>query len=124
MLLKPRNTLVLVRLVKHAEEKVGQIVVKTDADQFCEAEVLDVGPDCVSAAGGQSSTHDLRPGQRVLVQYQVIIRGPDGIARGRREEGLKLKETLTGGDRDLYLFEQHNIMGILKEAPDRVEKLN
>jgi len=106
---------VLVRLIKHAEEKVGVIVVKTDSDQFSEAEVLAVGPDCISAAGGESSTHDLKVGQRVLVQYQVIMKGPDGLHRGKREQGLKLKETLVDGERDLYLFEQNNIMAIVAQ---------
>lgn len=117
--LKPRNTLVLVRLVKKEEEKIGRIVVKTDTDQFAQAEVIAVGPDCVSAAGGQSATHDLKPGQRVLVQYQVIMRAPDGITRGKRPQGLELKETLVGGERNLYLFEQNNVMAIIAE-PDEV----
>jgi co-chaperonin GroES (HSP10) len=115
---KPRNTLVLVHLVKKEEEKVGAIVVKTDSDQFAEAEVVEVGPDCISAEGGEASTHDLKPGQRVLVQYQTIQRGPDGLMRGKRPQGLELKETLTGGKRNLFLFEQTAIMAILAEPKE------
>jgi co-chaperonin GroES (HSP10) len=116
-MMKPRNTLVLVRLVKKEEEKIGQIVVKTDKDQFCEAEVIAVGPDTISADGGESGTRDLKAGQRVLVQYQTIMVSPDGIQRKTKPQGLKLKETIAG-ERDLYLFEQHNIMAILAEPEE------
>lgn len=114
-LMRPRNTLVLVELKKKPEEKRGQIIVKTDAEMFCEAEVLDLGPDCLSAAGGERSTHDLKPGQRVLVQYQTIQKDQMGMVRGRREQGLKLEENVTNGRKDLYLFEQTAIMAILAE---------
>lgn len=115
--IKPRNTLVLVRLVKLPEEKVGNIIVKTDMDQFSEAEIIAVGPDTVSAEGGQSGTRDLKPGQRVLVQYQTVMVSPDGIQRKTKLQGLKIKETIAG-ERDLYFFEQHNIMAILAEPED------
>lgn len=118
--IKPRNTLVLLRLVKNEEEKVGCLVVKTDKDQFCEAEVIAVGPDTVSAQGGERGTRDLKPGQRVLVQYQLVMRSPDGIQTKTKPQGLQLKETIAG-ERDLYLFEQHNVMAILAE-PEDVEK--
>lgn len=114
---QPRNTLVLVRLIKKSEEKVGQIVVKTENDQFSEAEVMGIGPDCIAAAGGQSSTHDLKVGQRVLVQSQTIQPGPGGLPR-KRSQGLELKESETGGQKDLFLFEQTNVMAILAQPEE------
>jgi co-chaperonin GroES (HSP10) len=115
MLLQPRNTLVLVQLKKKPEEKRGQIIVKTDSEMFSEADVLAVGPDCVSAAGGQAGTHDLKVGQRVLVQFQTLTKDGHGMVRGRKEQGLKLEENITGGRKDLYLFEQTALMAILAE---------
>ena len=126
-LMQPRNTLVLIELKKKPEEKIGRIFVKTDSDQFCEGDVLAVGPDCISAEGGQSATHDLKAGQRVLVQWQVIQRQkqPGGVTieRGRRENGLKLEENVTGGRKDLYLFEQTAIMAILDEPTTTTEEI-
>lgn len=107
----PRNTLVLVRLFKKAEEQRGKIVVPTGQQEYCEAEVLDVGPGNVSAEGGRSETFDLKPGQRVLVQHQQKVAGPDGVVRGYRPQGLPLKHKDGGGE--LFLFEQTAILAIV-----------
>lgn len=120
-LLRPRNTLVLVELKKKPEERRGAIYVKTDSEMFAEAAVLAVGPDCISAAGGQTSTHDLRPGQRVLVQVLVLTKDGMGMTRSKKENGLKLEENVTDGRKDLYLFEQTAIMAILAE-PETITK--
>ena len=118
VLLQPRNTLVLVHLKKKEEEKIGNIIIKTDSDQFAQGDILAVGPDCRSAAGGQSATHDLKIGQRVLVQWQLIQKDGHGMMRGKKEQGLKLEENITDGKKDLYLFEQTSIMAILAEPED------
>ena len=114
-MIKPRNTLVLVRLVLKAEEKVGLIHIPQNSEQFAEAEVIAVGPDCISATGGQSATHDLKPGQRVLVQHQVIQK--QGVQSRKIPKGLLIKESVAG-ERDLYFFEQTYIMAILAEPKD------
>jgi co-chaperonin GroES (HSP10) len=120
-MLKPRNTLVLVRLILKPEEKCGEIIIKTDKEQFAEAEVVAVGPDTISASGGESALRDLKPGQRVLVQHKVAMKqmGQGGIeqVRGYKENGLHIKENLAG-ERDLYLFEQHTVMMILSEPTE------
>ena len=67
---RPRNTLVLCKLIPQSERKMGAISVPTAQDCYCEAEVMEVGPGVSVAAGGRPSTFDLNPGQVVMVQYR------------------------------------------------------
>ena len=115
---KPRNTLVLCQLQLKKEEQHGVIIVSTNTDEQCEAIVLAIGPDCLTAADGQAGTHDLKKGQRVFVQHQSIIR--QGSQRvGMKQHGIPLKERGEGSDK-LMLFEQANILAILAEEGDEL----
>jgi co-chaperonin GroES (HSP10) len=71
-----RNTLVAVRLDPiAAEKKVGDIIVSTHGDQFATGVVTHVGPGNLHSEGGRSETHDLHPGDRVLVKAFEIRPG-------------------------------------------------
>lgn len=112
--IKPRNTLVLVKLILKPEEKVGLISVPTADKEYAEGEVISVGDGLVAAEGGQSETRDLKPGQRVLVKHQRKHQRPGqmGVQTAFTDEGLKLRYE---GDQntEYRLFEQNNILAIL-----------
>jgi co-chaperonin GroES (HSP10) len=104
-MIKPRNTLVLVKLIEKKELKIGQITVPDFDDLYSEAEVLAVGPG--SAAGvSQTETFDLQKGQRVWIQTKRKM--PGGLSR---LEGIRYVE----GGESFYLFEQMNVLGIIAE---------
>lgn len=106
---QPRNSLVLVRLFVKPEETIGVVVVPTANNDYCEAEILAVGPDPVSATGGVPTTHDLKPGQRVYVRHQS--RGPQGQLK---LQGLKLRhQDMEEGE--FHLFEQLQIIAIISD---------
>jgi len=111
---RPRNSLVLCRLQLKSEEKVGLLTIPSGGDIYAQAEILAVGPDPVSAEGGTPGTFDLHPGQVVLVQHMQKKPGPAGGYR-LVPDGIKFRhqDDPTG---ELYLFEQMNILAILKDA--------
>ena len=115
-MLQPRNTMVQVRLKKKAEERLGNIIVPNLGECFCEAEVLAVGQDTLSIESGERATRDLRVGQRVLVKTHTAFIS-NGQVRDRKPVGIELKETITN-ERDLYLFEQNDILAILAQPED------
>lgn len=116
---QPRNTFVLVRLFLKSEEQVGNIVVPTGEHEYCEAEVLAVGPAPVQAAGGVSDTFDLEPGARVLVKHKKKIQRPSQVGdrpiTAYMDEGLRLQHQ-DDADGDVYLFDQFNILAVLPRA--------
>lgn len=107
--IQPRNSLVLVRLVKKTEEKVGLVYVKLDEMEYCEGEIIAVGRGTARvSAGGESECTDLAPGQRVLVQHKRKHQaGPD--------RAYLIPEGIDVGN-DLRLFEQCNILAIFPET--------
>lgn len=105
----PRNTLVVLRLIETTEKTVGAVVVPTAKDQYCEAEVMAVGPGTLSAAGGRSEIFDLKIGQRVFVKHKTKSRGPMGEIL--LDDGIVYMD----GDKKYMLFEQNNILGIIAE---------
>ena len=109
-MIQPRNSLVVVKLIEQAEKKVGAITVPTNADLYCEAEVIAVGPGNVSAAGGRSECFDLKPGQRVWVKYKE--QKPMGGGQvARFDAGIRYQD----GDTYYYVFTQESILGIIAE---------
>jgi co-chaperonin GroES (HSP10) len=116
-MIKPRNTFVLVRLILKPEEQVGKIVVPTGQDEYTEGEILAVGEGIIDAAGGQSGTHDLKVGQRVLVRHRRKMERPsqvgNGTVVGYVSEGLRLRASDAEGD--VYLFGQENLLAIVGE---------
>ena len=117
---KPRNTFVLVRLDLNAEDHVGHITVPTGQDEYTQGEVLAVGPDFPQAEGGLPSTHDLEPGQRVLVKHKRKVQRPSSMGgppiAALMDEGLPLRPA-DNEDGDLFLFEQSNILAIVTDTP-------
>ena len=113
--LTPRNSLVLIRLFKKAEDQRGKIIVPTGQDEYCEGEVLAVGPGVVAAAGGRSETFDLEPGQRVLVQYRTRVQNNHGMTMGFRNSGLSLRTRSNDGS-ELMLFEQANVLATIDDS--------
>lgn len=109
-MIQPRNTLVVVRLIEKADRKVGKIVVPTNADIYCEAEVVSVGPGNVSAGGGRSETFDLKPGQRVWVKHKTRRPGPAG-GHILTDEGIVYQDD----DDKVILMEQTSILGIIAD---------
>lgn len=108
-----RNTLVLVRIFDESIKKVGAIVISTNAEMYAEAEILAVGPGNVSAAGARVETHDLHPGQRVLVKHQDVKITGQGV--------MKAKTYIEYAKDDVkyQIFEQTHIVAILAQAPAR-----
>jgi co-chaperonin GroES (HSP10) len=113
-MIKPRNTLVVVKIIEQAERRIGNIVVPTNADLYCEAEVIAVGPGNVSADGGRSETFDLHPGQRVWVKNKEQRPGQGNVLRF--DAGISYTEA---GEKFLFL-EQTSILGIIAEPDIRV----
>lgn len=116
--MKPRNTLVLVRVFLKPEEQVGQITVPTNQNEYAEGEVVAVGPGSLSAQGGRPETFDLQPGQRVLVKHKRRIQRPSSMGAGPvtayLDDGLKLRhQDQDGRPGELYLFEQSSVIAIL-----------
>lgn len=105
-MVKPRNTLVLVKLVPQATRMTGAIVQTTTHDEFAEADVIAVGPGNIAAAGGISDTVDLKPGQRVLLLAKQP--GPGGT--------MKLAGIPVSGENGTFhLFEQARVVAIVSE---------
>lgn len=108
MKIQPRNTIIALLLHEQAEKKTGAgVIVPGHADTFCEGTIVSVGPGTLSAAGGQSETFDLKPGQRVLVAARQKMQNQLG--------GFDYKHTgieLEGG---VFLYEQSKILGIITD---------
>jgi co-chaperonin GroES (HSP10) len=116
--MKPRNSLVTVVEVKDAEVKTdsGLVVPQATGQSYKQCEVVEVGPGLV-VEGDQSSTGDLRSGQRVLVKLNQRMQGPAGGAH-LQPIGVKFKDAQ---DRDLVLVEESQIVAILADpAVDRL----
>jgi co-chaperonin GroES (HSP10) len=112
-MIKPRNSLVVLRLIEKAEYKVGKITVPSNSECYCEAEVVAVGPGCVSAEGGRSETFDLKPGQRVWVKHKTKFH--QGQMTRLEDAGLPYRD----GEVTYHGFEQTSIIGILAEPDER-----
>lgn len=108
-MLKPRNTLVLLRLHEKSEKKVQNIIVVTNGELYTEAEVIAVGPGNQMAAGAVSETADLKPGQLVQVKHKSLAPGRMGAVP--IITGIEVRD----GDDLYYLYEQTSITGILAE---------
>lgn len=113
----PRNTLVLVRLFKKKDEKIGALVVPTDSNEYAEAVILKVGPGSTPMSEGhEAETRDLLAGQRVLVKHKKKYTRPvDGGAMcSYADDGIKMRHS-DDGEGEYYLFEQTNIIAILAQ---------
>lgn len=109
----PRQTLVLVRTFRNHEQKVGEIVVPDmNKGCYCNAEVLAVGPGNTMLSGGPSETEDLQVGQLVWIRSHKMG-GPGGQVKVM--EGISLN---IEGERNIALFEQSNILTILRQPGD------
>ena len=105
--MKPRNTLVSIAVCNNMHTKVGNIVVpERTSRNYQTAEIVEVGPGMVTESGELSTTRDLRPGQKVLVQTHA--RTPNGL----ESIGVDFK---TRDGRDLVLVEQSQIVAIVEE---------
>lgn len=106
----PRNTFVLVQFVVESEKKVGLLTVPAGDNEYVEAKVLAVGPGHVAAAGGRSDTHDLKPGQTVLMQHKKIIRDGNGVIRGEQTHAIPVKSVADKNVKNLYLIPEPSIV--------------
>ena len=105
-----RGSMVLVRRIEKADEKVGMIVIPVrNGEQTMEAEVLSVGPGTQMV-----DTSDLRAGQRVLIQ----VRSGSGIQATNKSMVVPARElgipVLFGND-TFYLHNAMEVVGILAE---------
>ncbi len=106
----PRNTLVLCRMLEVKERLHGSLVIPTNSDLYCEAEIVAFGPGNVNATGARPETHDLRVGQRVLVKHQKIREAGGGLIKNK--EGIEYER-----DGQKYMiFEQGNVLAILSQV--------
>lgn len=113
-MIQPRGTLVVLELIEASERTQGAVVIPTHKDKMCEAIVVAFAPGNVAAAGGRSETHDLRLGQRVLVNHKQ-----DG--RNALSGQAELKPTYmpyASGGKTYALIEERYIFGILEQPTD------
>lgn len=110
-MIQPRNTFVIVELIEQPERQVGKIVIPTNSDLYCQAEVVAVGPGNINASGARSENHDLHPGQRVLVKYQEIRQAASGFAKNKTGT-----EYRTDDGKKYMIFEQMSIIAILHDG--------
>lgn len=113
-MIQPRNHLVVCKLIEQAEKQVGKIVIPSNGEKYCEAEVVAVGPGTIAAEGGRSETHDLKPGQRVLIRHKELVPGP----MGQQLESAGIPYRAPGSDELFYIFPQERIAGIIAQ-PDQ-----
>lgn len=104
---KPRNTLVVLKLIQKAETQVGKLVVPNGDGCYTEAEVVAVGPGTIEIEGQRPATFDLKPGQRVYVKHKEK-RNPQMPAG---DAALMYRD----GDETFHIVEQSSIVGILAE---------
>lgn len=109
----PRGPFVLVQFVVESEKKVGLLTVPAGDNEYVEAKVLAVGPGMVAAHGGRSETHDLQPGQTVLMQHKKVIR-QQGIVRGEQTYTIPVKSR-NENIKNLYLVPETSIVLIQDE---------
>jgi len=109
----PRNALVTVRrLGKLDEDKVGAIMLPASTNKFDVAKIILVGPGTPGDIGIETDTHDLKPGQLVLIKVESQPR-PGMTAT------TTLKFRVSG--ESVELMNQHDILAILetpKETPN------
>ena len=115
----PRNTFVLVQFVVESEKKVGLLTVPAGDNEYVEAKVLAVGPGHVAAAGGISDTHDLKPGQTVLLQYKKNMRDQQGTLRGEQKFTVPVKSSLNPDIKNLHLIPEPSIVLIQDETANQ-----
>ena len=108
--IRPRNTFVLVQFVVESEKKVGLLTVPASDNEYAEAKVLAVGPGTVSAAGGRPDTHDLKPGQTVLLQHKKLMRDQQGILRGEQKYTIPVTSSSNPDIKNLYLIPEPSIV--------------
>lgn len=111
-MIQPRNHLVVVKLIEQVQKTVGKLVIPTNGEKYCEAEIVAVGPGTIAAEGGRSETHDLKPGQRVLVRFKEIVAqqvGPPALEIA----GIPYRV----GDVTYHVFPQERIVGVIAEQP-------
>lgn len=113
-MLKPRNSLVIVKLLETGSKTVGNIIVRTDGELYGYAEVMAVGPGTVMSAGGQPETFDLKVGQRVFMKTKEQKRDPNAIGGVRTVvSGMEFQ-----ADGVIYhIYEQGNVFVITEDAP-------
>jgi co-chaperonin GroES (HSP10) len=114
--IQPRNHLVVVKLIEQAQKQVGKIVIPTNAEKYTEAEVVAVGPGTVAAEGGRPETHDLKPGQRVLVRHKEDRVGPAG--QYLELAGIPYRVD----DQTYHVFPQERIVGIIAQPGESIEQ--
>lgn len=117
-MIKPRNSVVILKLIEQAERQHGSIVVPANKECYCEAEVMAVGPGSVMAGGARSETFDLLVGQRVWVKHKEKRPGPGGLPT-LNDCGIPYQD----GGIMYHGFEQGSILGIIAEPGEapRVE---
>jgi co-chaperonin GroES (HSP10) len=112
-MIQPRNHLIVLKLIEQAEKRVGKLVIPTHSEKYAEAEIVAVGPGTISAEGGRSETHDLRPGQRVLVRHKEEV--PQRVGGTQLEiAGIPYRV----GDETYYVFPQERVVGIIAQPAE------
>jgi co-chaperonin GroES (HSP10) len=106
-MIRPRNSLVVLRLIEKAVQQHGSLIIPATKENFCEAEVMAVGPGTVAAAGGISETIDLKPGQLVFVNHKKPTQGGNTVYAG-------IPYRLDG--KTYFIFEQTQVIGIISDT--------
>lgn len=109
-MIEMRNSLVAVQMLERTQD--GPLVIPDVGSLFAEARIVAVGPGTVSAEGGRSETHDLQPGQRVLIKHKRQRHAPP---HPPENEGVRYRY----GGVEYVIFEQTNIIAILPEPESK-----
>ncbi len=108
--MKPRNSLVITKLIERTTTQVGAIFVPAGGESFCEALVIDV-----PALG--ASTADLKVGQVVWVQHKRPVKTTQGNALAETYIPYKI------GANTFAMFEESQILGIVAENLEEWKKV-
>lgn len=111
-MIQPRNDWVVLRLIEKATQKHGSLVIPETKSQYCEAEVVAVGPGNVAAAGGRADTYDLKAGQLVFVQHKKPVNAAGLLVYS----GVPYRKD----GKTYFIFDQSSVVGILAETCDGV----
>lgn len=106
-MLKPRNNFVVLRLIERATKTHKTLIIPATKENYCEAEVIAVGPGVIAAEGGRADTYDLKVGQLVFLQHKKEVqRGVFVYA------GIPYRTE----DKSYFVYDQSSIVGIVAES--------
>ncbi|MEM8737246.1 MAG: hypothetical protein AAGG38_02045 [Planctomycetota bacterium] len=107
----PRNSLIIVRVHRPSETRVGMIVVpKTSNKDYELVEIVSVGRGHLAPDGSYNGTEDLKPGMVVWAKTHMQRPGPAGSA-----VTIKTSLPITFGEENLEMVNEQDIVAVVAE---------